>query len=154
MLLISSELVEALVAQTKEDHPFESCGVIAGPRDSDLPMRHIRMRNAAESEDFFQFAPEEQFRVWKDMESRGEEPVVIYHSHTRSRAYPSQEDIVLATEPNAHYVIIGVGPQQDAEVRSFRIIGGEVAEEKLKIVTDYSGQFSRKHQPINIPSAA
>jgi len=47
------------------------------------------------------------FRVWKEMDERAEEPVVIYHSHTRDRGpYPSRTDISLASEPGAHYVLV------------------------------------------------
>ena len=38
----------------------------------------------------------EQLRVWREMEDRDEEPVVIYHSHTATEAYPSRTDVNLA----------------------------------------------------------
>ncbi len=150
MLIIVSQLIEAMLAQTRQDHPVETCGVIAGPRGSDLPLRLIPMRNAARSTDFFQFDPQEQLRVWKEMEERGEEPVVIYHSHTASRAYPSADDALFAAEPFAHYVIIGVDSAGRQEIRSFRIIDGDIIEEKLKSVERYArgdariGQFQER----------
>lgn len=138
MLIILSQLLEATVAQAREDHPIETCGVIAGPEGSDLPLRLIPMRNSANSADFFQFDAEEQLRVWKEMEEHGEEPVVLYHSHTGSRAYPSPDDVLFAAEPQAHYVIIGTDQARKLEIRSFRIIGGEITEEKLRSVERYA----------------
>ena len=67
-----------------------------------------------------------------------EEPVVVYHSHTATEAYPSRTDIGLAMEPNAHYVLVSTrehgnndGP---VEFRSYRIIDGEVTEEEVDVV--------------------
>lgn len=138
MLIIRSQLLEAIIAQAREDHPIETCGVIAGPEGSDLPLRLVPMRNSANSADFFQLDAEEQFRVWSQMEENGEEPIVIYHSHTGSRAYPSSDDVLFAAEPRAHYVIIGTDPARKLETRSFRIIDGEIIEEKLRSVERYA----------------
>ncbi len=33
-------------------------------------------------------------------------PIVIYHSHTATEAYPSRTDISYASEPDAHYVLV------------------------------------------------
>jgi len=150
MLIILKTLVEAMVAQAQSDHPIETCGVIAGPDGSDLPLRLIPMRNVAKSKHFFQFDADEQLRVWKEMEIRGEEPIVLYHSHTQSRAYPSRDDMTFAAEPLAHYVIIATDPSREQEICSFRIIDGQITEEKLKSVSSYDahriGQpFVSKH---------
>ncbi len=142
MLVMLTELVEAMMAQARADYPLETCGVIAGPEGSDSPLRLIPMRNAAKSADFFQFDAQEQLRVWKEMEDRGEEPVVIYHSHSGSRAYPSPDDALFAWEPNAHYVIIGIDPTGKPEARSFRIIDGDVTEEKLRLVARYDAYLN------------
>ena len=40
------------------------------------------------------------------MDAADEEIVVVYHSHTATEAYPSRTDISLATEPQAHYVLV------------------------------------------------
>lgn len=138
MLRISQALRDEIVRHAREDHPDEACGVIAGPEGSDRPERMIRMTNAERSPTFFQFDSTEQFQVWREMDERGEEPVVIYHSHTATEAYPSRTDIGLAAEPNAHYVLISTretgnddGPY---EFRSYRILDGEVTEEPVEVV--------------------
>ncbi|SEM69740.1 Mov34/MPN/PAD-1 family protein [Nitrosomonas marina] len=137
MLTIHTKLVEAMLAQANKDHPIESCGVIAGALGSNLPQRLIPMENAAHSEDFFQFDPQQQLQVWKEMELRGEEPIVIYHSHTSTQAYPSRTDIEYAAEPGAHYVIISTALLSGESVRSFRIVDDIVIEERIKIVKTY-----------------
>ena len=78
---------------------------------------------------------------------RDEEPVVIYHSHTATEAYPSRTDIDLAQEPGAHYVLVSTrdgadSPSYDGpvEFRSYRIIDGAVTEEEVKVVAGHSNQ--------------
>jgi [CysO sulfur-carrier protein]-S-L-cysteine hydrolase len=68
------------------------------------------------------------------MDDRDEEPVVIYHSHTATEAYPSRTDISYASEPNAHYVLVSTREADETEFRSYRIIDGEVTEEEVSVV--------------------
>jgi proteasome lid subunit RPN8/RPN11 len=96
------------------------------------------MENAERSQTFYRFDSMEQYRVWGEMDDRDEEPVVIYHSHTSTEAYPSRTDISYAQEPNAHYVLVSTRDLEDAEFRSYRIIDGEVTEEEVRVVASYA----------------
>jgi [CysO sulfur-carrier protein]-S-L-cysteine hydrolase len=133
MLTISRALIDQVIAHARADHPDEACGVIAGPAGSDRPVRFIAMSNAERSPTFYRFDSMEQLSVWNEMDDRDEEPVVIYHSHTATEAYPSRTDISYASEPNAHYVLVSTADPDDAPVRSFRITDGEVSEEEVAI---------------------
>ena len=137
MLKISQTLVDAMVAHARTDHPDEACGVIAGPAGADSPERFIPMLNAARSPNFYEFDSMDLLRLYREMDSRDEDPVVIYHSHTHTEAYPSRTDISYASEPAAHYVLISTretgnddGPY---ELRSFRIVDGVVTEEDIQV---------------------
>jgi hypothetical protein len=55
MLSISQALIDQMVAHSRQDHPDEACGVIAGPAGSDTPTRFIPMVNAARSPTFYEF---------------------------------------------------------------------------------------------------
>ena len=134
MLTIPKDLHDKIVAHARADHPDEACGVLAGPAGSDRPERFIPMTNAARSPTFYEFDSTEQFRVWRDMDERDEEPVVIYHSHTATEAYPSRTDISYANEPGAHYVLVSTREPASAEFRSYRIRTGEVTEEPVNVV--------------------
>jgi proteasome lid subunit RPN8/RPN11 len=98
------------------------------------------MLNAARSPTFYEFDSADLLRLYKDMDANDEEPVVIYHSHTATEAYPSRTDIALAQEPRAHYVLVSTRDGADvdgpAEFRSFRIVDGNVAEEEIEVVAD------------------
>ncbi|MEP7023192.1 MAG: M67 family metallopeptidase, partial [Actinomycetota bacterium] len=133
MLTITEALRAKIVAHARADHPDEACGMIAGPAGSDRPERFIPMTNAARSPTFYQYDSIEQFQLDKEMRERDEDPVVIYHSHTATEAYPSRTDIALAAEPGAHYVLVSTRDPEKAEFRSFRVVGGEVTEEEVVI---------------------
>jgi len=137
MLSISQELVDALVAHARADHPDEACGVIAGAAGSDSPTRHIPMINAARSTTFYEFESSDLLKLYRELDANDEDPVVIYHSHTATEAYPSRTDISYASEPFAHYVLISTRETGNAdgpyEFRSFRIVDGVVTEEEVVI---------------------
>ena len=134
MLSIDRAIRDAIVAHARRDHPDEACGVVAGPAGSDTPIRHIPMDNAARSMTFYEFDSREYLRVWREMDERDEEAVVIYHSHTATEAYPSRTDVSFAGWPDAHYLLISTREPEVAEVRSFRIVDGSVTEEPVRLV--------------------
>ncbi len=136
MLILPAGLQAKIVAHARADHPDEACGVIAGPAGSDRPERFIAMTNAERSPTFYRFDSLEQLRVWREMDDRDEEPVVIYHSHTATEAYPSRTDISYAMEPNAHYVLVSTRDAEHAELRSYRIVDGVVTEEEVQITAE------------------
>lgn len=134
MLTIDRATQDAIVAHARRDHPDEACGVVAGSAGSDRPSRLISMRNAERSPTFYRFDSAEQLQVWRQMDERDEEPVVIYHSHTATEAYPSRTDVSYASEPDAHYVLVSTRAPDEAEFRSFRIVDGVVSEEPVTVV--------------------
>ena len=138
MLTIAQDLVDAMVAHARADHPDEACGVIVGPDGSDRPTRHVPMLNAARSPTFYEFDSGDLLRLYRDMDARDEVPVVIYHSHTATEAYPSRTDVAYASEPDAHYVLISTretGPDAGPfELRSYRIVDGAVSEEPVTVL--------------------
>jgi proteasome lid subunit RPN8/RPN11 len=133
MLRIDKAIYDAIIAHARADHPDEACGVVAGPLGSDRPVRFIPMTNAERSPTFYRFDSLEQLKVWREMDAKDEEPVVIYHSHTATEAYPSRTDISYASEPGAHYVLVSTRHPDHAELRAFRIVDGEVSEEEVVV---------------------
>lgn len=134
MLILEAAAVRVITGHARNDHPDEACGIIAGPAGSDRPERVIPMANAERSPTFYRFDSMEQLRVWREMDDRDEAPVVIYHSHTATEAYPSRTDISLASEPGAHYVIVSTRDPHTEELRSYRIVDGAVTEEEVRVV--------------------
>ena len=137
VLTIDRATRDAIVAHARRDHPDEACGIVAGIVGSDRPIRLVEMVNAERSPTFYRFDSVEQLKVWREMDEGNEEPVVIYHSHTATEAYPSRTDISYAQEPNAHYVLVSTREPDAAEFRSFRILDGAVTEEPVEVVERY-----------------
>ncbi len=138
MLTLAQETYDAIVAHAKRDHPDEACGIVAGPEGSGRAERLVEMVNAASSPTFYEFDSGELLALYKQLWAADEEVVVVYHSHTATEAYPSRTDIGLASEPGAHYVLVGTrehgnnpGP---VEFRSYRIVDGAVTEEPVTVV--------------------
>ncbi|MGL5826595.1 MAG: Mov34/MPN/PAD-1 family protein [Nocardioides sp.] len=149
MLILDRATYAGIVAHAIRDHPNEACGIVAGPEGSDRPERLIEMINAAASPTFYEFDSGELLALYKQMWSANEEPVVIYHSHTATDAYPSRTDVGLASEPDAHYVLVstrGLDPEASSssagnndaavEFRSYRIVAGVVTEEEVTVLPE------------------
>lgn len=151
MLVIEEETVDAIVAHARRDHPDEACGVVAGAAGSDRPTRIVPMLNAARSPTFYEFDPADLLALYREMDERDEEPVVIYHSHTATEAYPSVTDVALAMEPGAHYVLVSTRSAED-ELRSFRIVDGQVSEEEVRVVPSFtSGESVQPPEEESLP---
>jgi proteasome lid subunit RPN8/RPN11 len=137
VLTIDRATYDAIVAHAKRDHPDEACGIVAGPEGSDRPVRFVPMTNAAGSPTFYEFDSSELLALYKQMWASDEGPVVVYHSHTATEAYPSRTDIGLASEPGAHYVLVSTREHGNSdgpvEFRSYRIVDGEVTEEEVSV---------------------
>jgi len=154
VLTIDRATRDAIIEHARRDHPDEACGVVAGPIGSDLPLRHVPMVNAAMSPTFYEFDSTDLLRLYQEMDERDEEPVVVYHSHTATEAYPSRTDVNLASEPNAHYVLVstrdevtGGAPESGpVDFRSFRIVDGEVSEEEVTVVERYDDEATSPTQ--------
>jgi [CysO sulfur-carrier protein]-S-L-cysteine hydrolase len=134
VLRIEQAIHDQIVAHARRDHPDEACGVVAGAEDSDTPTRFVPMLNAARSPTFYEFDSADLLALYKEMAANDEEPVVIYHSHTATEAYPSRTDISYASEPNAHYVLVSTRSDDTTDFRSFRIVDGVVTEEPVEVV--------------------
>ncbi len=140
MLTLTQDLYDKIVAHARQDHPDEACGVVAGPAGSGRPERFVPMLNAARSPTFYEFDSADLLKLYREMDDRDEEPVIIYHSHTATEAYPSRTDLSYANEPGAHYVLVSTADTDGAgefQFRSFRIAEGEVTEEDVQVVQAY-----------------
>ncbi len=134
-LEISRQFADAILAQSRAEYPDEACGVILGPIGTGRAERIKPMVNAAHSPTFYEFDPKDLLALYREVDDRDEEIVVIYHSHTDTEAYPSRTDIAYAGEPGAHYVLVSTRAEISpaTEFRSFRIIDGVVTEEAVVI---------------------
>ncbi len=123
---------DELIAHARDDAPNECCGVIAA-RDG-LVEQVYRVKNAQASPLRYALDDLDSMRVYEEIDAKGQQQVAVYHSHTRSAAYPSQTDINLAFFPDQLYVIISLAEAEAPDVKAFRIVDRKVSEVELQIV--------------------
>jgi proteasome lid subunit RPN8/RPN11 len=135
---ISRKLLDELVAHALEDPGNEVCGVVSvePERAADgaaLAVCVHRARNLHASPLRFEIDPKELLMLSNTIEEHGWEIGAIYHSHVRSRPYPSQTDINFAANwPGVEWIIVGLADGEAPEVRSYLIESGEVQEVPLR----------------------
>jgi len=157
VLRIPRQIVEEMIAHARELDPCECCGLLGGA--GGVVARHYRITNTvaedARAVDVFDSAnvkqlgdlsatrraevayfmdPKEMLAAFKDMRERHLELAVIYHSHTRSPALPSQTDVGLAYYPEAAYLIISLENPAKPDLRAYWIRDGRITPAELNIV--------------------
>lgn len=129
---ISQELIDEIVAHSREEAPNECCGLVAG-RDGAATAVH-RARNEFASPLRYNVHPSDLLRITNEIEDADAELAAIYHSHTRSEAYPSQTDVNLAEGwPDPIYLICSLQDSDTPVVRGFEIRDGRVEEVALEV---------------------
>ena len=129
---ISQSLVDEIVAHAREDLPNECCGMIGG-RDGEAA-RVVRVQNAAASPLRYEMDPQGQFDALKEIEADGGELLGIYHSHTKSAAYPSQTDVNQAVNwPDAIYLIVSLQDENAPDVKGYWLKDLKIADAELEV---------------------
>lgn len=150
VLVLRSDLVDAIVAHARRDFPVESCGQLVGPETGEHPERYVPMTNADEVASDFAFSPAEDIRLERELDAAGERRMLVVHSHTRlprrpvahtglPEAYPSPKDVAqMEWTPDQHWLIVGLATADaEPEVRSYHLADGEVVEDELAVVESY-----------------
>jgi proteasome lid subunit RPN8/RPN11 len=86
--------------------------------------------NVAASPVFYELDATAQLKTLLSIEDAGCD-LAIYHSHTRTAAYPSPTDVKLAAYPDALYVIVSLAKRDDPEIRAYWIKDGTITEEPV-----------------------
>jgi len=127
---LSRPLYDEMVEHARAEAPNECCGMVATSNREAVKV--YPAVNAAASPLRYEIDGAEQYRIQMDIDDAGHDLGAIYHSHTRSKPYPSQTDINLAFYPEALYVIVGLAGEEP-EVRAFQIRDGRVTEAELEV---------------------
>jgi len=131
-VVIPRRFHEAMVGEASESFPNEACGLLAGK--SGTVVEFYPINNVDASPVQYRLDPQQQLRAMLEIDDRDWELSAIFHSHTRTRAYPSQTDIKLSFYPDTLYVILSLAYDQHPDLRAYRIVEGAVTEEPIEIV--------------------
>lgn len=126
-----------MIAHARDDLPNECCGILAGQDGQVLKL--YRMSNVEASPFRFSMNPLEIARVDTEAGDNDWELLAIYHSHTRSEAYPSDTDVRIAGGtsqlwPDVRYVLVSLMDANAPQVRLFDIRDNVVTEEPLQVI--------------------
>ncbi len=138
MFEVAAAAYAEMVGLAYDEYPLEACGLLAGPtaadgRPGDIGHAFFPCRNDAASARIYTLNPMDHLRAEREADERGWEINGVVHSHTHSEPYPSPTDVAAAVSPQWHYVIISL--KRDApEVRSYRIVDGEIVPEPFVVV--------------------
>jgi proteasome lid subunit RPN8/RPN11 len=132
VIRIRREILASLLDQARRE-PNVECSGLAGGREGAIT-RAFPAPNALASATAYEIAPEDLFRLMREIRAAGLELLGIYHSHPTGENKPSARDIERAYYPDAAYFILS--PRKDAPkpVRAFSIRGGRASELEIQIV--------------------
>ena len=130
---IAQSLIDEMVAHAREDLPNECCGLVGGVDGEATEV--IRVENAAASPLRYEMDPKEQYDAYKAIEDRGHELLAIYHSHTKSAAYPSQTDVNQAVAwPDQVYLIVSLEDRDAPDVKGYLLRDLKIADAELEVL--------------------
>ncbi|MGH8887660.1 MAG: Mov34/MPN/PAD-1 family protein [Egibacteraceae bacterium] len=127
---------EAMIAHARSDDPYEVCGMLA--TENGRVVRHYKIPNAERSMCVYRMDPKALLHATREIDDRDWELLAIYHSHTRSEAFPSPTDVQEATYPyppfpGAVYLIVSLQDADAPVIRGFDIVDGVITERILYI---------------------
>ncbi|MBO5209354.1 MAG: M67 family metallopeptidase [Lachnospiraceae bacterium] len=135
MIKISEEDYQKIVAHAISQLPNEACGLIAGEKvGEDKYIKKVYLlTNIDQSNEHFSLDAKEQLAAIKDMRSQGLAPLGNWHSHPETPSRPSEEDIRLAYDKNASYLILSLMEEGKPVLNSFHVENETANKEELVI---------------------
>jgi proteasome lid subunit RPN8/RPN11 len=112
--------------------PDEACGLLGGDAATGAVSTCYPTRNLAASAKLYTVDPAQHLRADRDAESKGEQIIGVFHSHTHTDAYPSSTDVAQVPDPDWHYVLVSLRDTHPV-LRSYRIVDGRVEEEPVVV---------------------
>ena len=129
---ISQSLIDEIVAHARDDLPNECCGMVGG-KDGEAT-EVIRVENTAASPLRYEMDPKAQYDAYRAIEDGGHELLAIYHSHTKSPAYPSQTDVNQAVAwPDQVYLIVSLEDPDAPDVKGYLLKDLRIADAEITI---------------------
>ena len=134
MIKLKKEDFDRITAHARSEAPVEACGLIGGRIiDGNKYIEKVYiLTNVDHAEEHFTLDPKEQLAAVKDMRAEGIVPLGNWHSHPVSPSRPSQEDIRLAYDSRASYLILSL-MEEEPVLNSFHVEDGKAEKEELII---------------------
>lgn len=137
IIRVDYRIYDEIVKYAKEHLPEEACGLIAGTEDENgrLIKKVYYLENIDHATDHFTLDPKDQMTAIKDMRANGLKPLGNWHSHPESPSRPSDEDVKLAFDSSASYLILSLMAENPV-LNAFHIAEGAWSKEDLRITSE------------------
>jgi proteasome lid subunit RPN8/RPN11 len=132
MIRIPESVFNRMVEHAEKESPLECCGILGGKGHT--VEKVFELQNAEKSSIRYTMSPQEQMRVFEEMEKGAMEMVAIYHSHPQTIPFPSETDVKLAFYPEVASIIISL-KEKEPVVKAFRIGKEAIYLEEMEIIS-------------------
>jgi len=132
MIRIPKSIYQQIVDHAKKESPLECCGILGGRGDT--VEKAFELQNADKSPIRYSMPPQEQLKVFEEIEKGAMEMIAIYHSHTHTLPFPSETDVKLAFYPEVSSIIISLKEEENPIVKAFRIGKEAIYLEDIEVV--------------------
>ncbi|MGH9746694.1 MAG: Mov34/MPN/PAD-1 family protein [Candidatus Acidiferrales bacterium] len=139
LLLVAGEIqltknVAAEILRHARGKPSHECCGLLGGCGGAITRAFAASNAAAQPATAYEIAPEELFRLMREIRTAELDLRGIYHSHPTGENEPSPRDIECAYYPEAAYFILSPQPTSLKPIRAFSFRDGRAAELDVQIV--------------------
>ena len=138
-LKIPQNLLNRIIEHARQEYPLEGCGILAG-KDGKIT-DFYPVVNTKKSSSCYLMEPEEQLRVFQEIERTGVELSAIYHSHPHTAPFPSQRDVENAFYPDSLILIISLKEKNAPQIAAFQIEEGRIEKIAIKVMNARRGGY-------------
>ena len=131
MVRIPRSIFQEMIEHARKESPLECCGILSGKEKTVL--KAFALKNAEESPIRYSIPPQEQLRVFEEMEKESMEMIAIYHSHPQSIPFPSETDVKMAFYPEVSTIIISL-KEENPDVKAFQISKEAIALDEIQVI--------------------
>jgi proteasome lid subunit RPN8/RPN11 len=132
MLRIPKTIYQKMLDHAKREWPLECCGILTGKEKT--VQKVFELKNTEESPVLYSMSPQEQMKVFEEMEKASMEMVGIYHSHPKTIPFPSETDVKLTFYPDVSSVIISLKEEENPVMKAFQISKEAIYIEEIEVI--------------------
>ena len=132
MIRIPKHIHEKMVDHAKREWPLECCGILGGKKET--VVKAFELSNMEKSSTRYLMSPQEQLRVFEELEKESIDMIAIYHSHPHTIPFPSETDVKMAFYPEVSSIIISLQERDNPVVKAFRIEKEAIRVEEIEVL--------------------
>jgi proteasome lid subunit RPN8/RPN11 len=133
MIQIPEEIYRGMIEHAQRESPLECCGILGGKEKT--VQKAFELRNAERSPVRYSMSPQDQMRVFDEMEKDSMEMLAIYHSHPHTIPFPSETDVRLAFYPDVFSIIISLRDEGNPLVKAFSVREEAIYLEEIEVIS-------------------